>query len=72
VTRGDGFAAGLQHAVANDVFDEDWNEDLDRCGNELLSGLLTPAPDLGGSLLVAPPLVTGQLVCDLVHRSRNR
>jgi hypothetical protein len=47
------------------VFDEDWNEGLDWCIDEFLSGFLTPALDLGGSLLVAKPLVTGQLVCDV-------
>ncbi len=71
MTRGDGVAAGFNHAVANDVFNEDWNEGLNRCGDELLRGLLTPAPDLGGSLLVVASLVAGQLVRDLGHGSRD-
>jgi hypothetical protein len=56
----------------NNVFDEDWNEALDRCIDELLSGFVTPEFDRGGSLLVAQPLVTGQLVCHVGHGSRNR
>ena len=49
----------FQHAVTNDVFDEDWNEGLQWRIDELLSGLLGPLPDLSGSPLVAKPLVTG-------------
>ena len=64
--------AGLHHAVANDVFDEDGHEGLDRRIDELLSGLLAPALDLGGPLLVAEPFVSGQLVGDVGHRSRHR
>jgi hypothetical protein len=64
--------AGLDHAVANDVFDEDGNKGQDRCIDELLSSLLTPALDLSGPLLVAKPLMAGQLVRDLGHGSRDR
>src|SRR6516225_7873914 len=53
---------GFDHAVANDVFDEDGNEGLHRRVNELLGSLLTPPFDLRGPLLVAESLVTGQLV----------
>ena len=63
---------GFYHAVANDVFDEDGNEGLHRRVNELLGSLLTPALDLGGPPLVAESLVTGQLVGDVGHGSRNR
>src|SRR6516165_11186939 len=63
---------GFDHAVANDVFDEDGNEGLHRRVNELLGSLLTPPFDLRGPLLVAESLVTGQLVGDVGRGSRNR
>ena len=57
------------HAAADDVFDEDRDESLDRCIDELPSGLLAPPRDLGGALGVAAPLVTSQLGCHLGHGS---
>ena len=63
---------GFQHAVTHDVFDEDGNEGLDRCIDELRHGLFAPALDLSGPLLVVKPLVTGQLVRNVGHGSRHR
>jgi hypothetical protein len=45
---------------------------LDWCIDEVLNGLLAPALDLDGALLVAKPLMTGQLVSDVGHGPRNR
>lgn len=67
-----GYCARFLHTVANNVFDEDWNEGLDWCMDEVLSGLLTPALDLGGAVLGTERLVTGQPVSDVGHGPRNR
>jgi len=60
---------GADHAVAVYVMDQDRHEGLDRCIDELLSGLLAPPCDLGGALRVVAPLVAGQLGCHFGRRS---
>ena len=57
--------AGCVHTVADDVPNQEWDERLDRCTAELLSGLLAPPLDLGGTLDVVAPFMAGQLGCHL-------